>query len=286
MKMKNIRWVFGFLLGGLLTAVCLGCVSLVEITGRALDGSAFAEKKIARYQSREKEAGMEVLEARNRAGETSLIVTLKHFPAIKFRGTGPDAEGKFWVTALEYLAGNVSGWNEYSMELSGEGTFTANEAGAVFSLEPELERVQISQGKIRRYDTRITGVEALTNLRNRGQRIDALVEWMEVQERPSDVHDRKSFENYWKPVLFPEICAKRKRPPDWQMDGDIWARAEDIRWNQSYTARLFPEELRPVRDSGTLLRDWEEALEWIYLQYEWETLTEQLSRQTALKRVK
>jgi hypothetical protein len=284
--MEARRGLFGVLLGGLLAAGCLGCVSLVEKTGRALDRSAFAEKKIARYQSLEKEALMEVLEARNRAGETSLIVTLKDFPAIKFRGTGPDAQGKFWITALEYLSGNVSGWNEYSLELSGEGTFTANETGAVFSLEPELERVQISHGKIRRYDTRITGGDALTNLRNRGERIAALAEWMTEQEPPSTAHDRKSFEKYWKPVFFPEICAKRKRPPDWQREGDTWARAEDMRWNQSYTGRLFPEELRPIRDTGTLLRDWEEALEWIYLQYEWGTLTELLSRQTALKRVK
>jgi hypothetical protein len=180
------------------------------------------------------------------------------------------------------------------MELSGAGTFLADETGAVFSLEPELERVQISHGKIRRYDTRITGNDALTSLRNRAERIAALAEWMAGQEGAEDETvrpaarslDRKAFEKYWKPALFPEICAKKQRPPGWQSDGDAWIKAEGIRWNQSYTGRLFPEALRPIRDSGTLLRDWEEAFEWIYLQYEWETLIGLLSRQTALKRVK
>ena len=273
-----------------------GCVSLVEKTGQALDGSAFKEKKIARWKT-PKPGGMEVLEAQNKAGEASLVISLADFPAIKIRGTGPDAEGKFWVKSLEYLSGNVSGWNEFSMELSGEGNFLRNGSEAVFSIMPELEKVQISAGKIRLNDTRITGNEAQSNLRNRAERIASLAEWMAEYEAEQQSFEqqsseqqssasRKAFARYWKATLFPEICAKQKRPPAWQEEGDVWVRANSIKWNQSYTTRLLPEELRPVRDSGTLLRDWEEAFEWIYLQHEWGKLIERLSYQTTLYRVK
>jgi hypothetical protein len=271
----------------------LSCVSVVESvvekTGRALDGSAFAEKKIARFQALVKEGAacdMEILDAQSKSGRRSLIISLKKFPAIKLRGSEPDADGNFTLSSLEYLSGNTAGWNEYSLELFGAGTFRKGNNAAIFSVDGEIEQVQISRGKIRRYDTRVTGGEALVNLRNRGLRVEALTEWMKSRENAPTGQDRQSFEKYWKPVLFPEMCVEKKRPAGWQAEGDVWARAEDIRWNTSYTERIFPEELRPVRNSGTLLRDWEEAFEWIYFQYEWETLIGLLSRETSLKQVK
>ena len=270
-------------------ALLSGCVTIVEKTGQVLDGSAFTEKKIARYKALKKEGAaldIEILEVRNKKGQQSLVIMPKDFPAVKIRGTEPDIWGNFWVNSLEYLSGNTAGWNEYSLELSGTGVFTLNPGGANFSLDREIEEVQIAGGKIRRYDTRIVGAEAQTNLRNRAVRIDALTEWMLAKENAQMGLSRKDFNKYWRPILFPEIVAKRKRPAGWSRPGDTWGRAEDLRWNHSYSEREFPEELWPVRNSGTFLRDWEEAFEWIYLQYEWETLSNLLSLQTTLKRVK
>jgi hypothetical protein len=267
----------------------MSCVSLIEKTGQVLDGSAFAEKKIARYEALTKEGAacdMEILDAQSKSGQRSLIISLKKFPAIKIRGSEPDEEGNFTLSSLEYLSGNTSGWNEYSLELFGTGTFKTDNNSATFSIDGEIEHVQISRGKIRRYDTRVTGSDALTNLRNRGLRVESLTEWMKSGENAPSGQDRGGFNKYWKPFLFPEMCAKKKRPAGWQQEDDVWAKAEDIRWNISYTERLFPEELRPVRDSGTLLRDWEEAFEWIYLMYEWDTLSGLLSLETNLKQVK
>jgi hypothetical protein len=60
----------------------------------------------------------------------------------------------------------------------------------------------------------------------------------------------------------------KKRPSTWTNTGD-WTTAEDVKWNTSYTKNVFPEHLRTSRDSGALLRDWEEALSWLYFVYEW-----------------
>ena len=268
---------------------CASIVSGIEKTGQILDGSAFAEKKIARFTASVKKGAdvdMEIIEAQNKEGERSLVISLKEFPAIKIRGAAPDAQGNFWLNSLEYVSGNTSGWNKYTLEIVGTGKFIQSENGAVFSVNPEIHNIQISQGKIRRYETLISGNDALTNLRNRESRIEAVTEWMSGQENAPKELDRKDFADYWKPVLFPEICAERKRPFGWRGADDVWSRADEIRWNTSYSERTFPEELRPVRDSGTLLRDWEEAFEWIYMRYEWTAIVTMLSGETALTRVK
>jgi len=268
----------------LLVLLCVSCTTLVEKTGRVLDGSAFAEKKVAAYQS----PALEIQQMRSKAGEQSLLITLRRFPTMKIRGSSPNEQGEFTILSLDYLGGNPHGWNEYRLDLSGIGAITLGETTATLSIVDEIETVGISAGRIRRYDTRITGTEALTSLRNRHERILVLAEWLNSPDNPSvkSCANQKQFVQHWKPILFPEITPKKKRPALWQQEGDRWVRAEDIRWNASYTERVFPEVLRPIRDSGTMLRDWEEALDWIFIECEWPRITETLSGETVLQKKK
>jgi hypothetical protein len=260
----------------------------MEKSGQALDGSAFAEKTVAVYRTAKNAVpAMEIREVENKAGERSVIIMPGNYPAIKLRGSYPDENGEFHLTSLDYLGGNTSGWNEYRLEISGTGNMTPGVTSLSFSIYPEIETFQISSGKIRRFDTRITGPEALASLNNRYERIIAVTEWMKGYDNTMpEAADRKAFENYWEPVLFPELVSKRKRPADWQREGDQWNRAEDIRWNISYTERVFPELLREIRNSGTMLRDWEEAVEWLFVEYEWDRITEMFSQETVLNKVK
>jgi hypothetical protein len=261
---------------------CAGCVSLVEKTGRVVDGSAFAEKEAAVYRT----DGMAISEMRNKAGERSVIITLEQFPAIKLRGSAPDETGVFFLSSLDYLGGNTHGWNEYRLELSGSGSLVLGETSAALSVDDEIEAVEITSGRIKRYDTRITGSDALSSLRNRRERILALTEWMKGREDSPVIKNADDFEKYWKPVLFPEMVKKKKRPEGWQREDDQWVRAEDIRWNTSYTQRILPEILWGIRNSGTMLRDWEEALEWIYVEHEWSRIAELLAGETRLEKGK
>lgn len=273
-----------------LAAVCVsGCVSLAEKTGQALDGSAFAEKRLAVYRMAAQAdggAGMEIRETANKAGERFISVSLADFPVMRLRGPAPDAAGVFYLTSIEYLGGSVAGWNQFTLDVSGGGTLVMDGNAAALTLDQGLEAVQISAGKIRRYDTLITGADALANLRNRRERILALTAWMHEREDAPAALDRDAFEKYWKPVIFPELTAKKSRPANWEQDGDRRVKAEDIRWNTGYTARLFDEQLGMVRNSGTLLRDWEEALEWIYLEHQWERVTARLAGTIHAQRAK
>ena len=285
--MKGLKRLI--VLCGIMPVLCGGCVALVEKTGQALDGSAFAEKNTAVYRSVKKEgaaADIEIREVQNKAGERSIIIILGEFPAMQLRGTAPDENVDFYFLSLDYLASNIHGWNEYRLDLFGAGKLTLNSAAAVLWIPEEFQAVQISSGRIHRYDTRITGDEALTGLRNRRERILILAEWMEQRQDAPQGLNRKEFEEYWKRLLFPEMVSKKKRPNQWRQDGDQWTRSEGIRWNSSYTERVFPEILWEIRNSGTMLRDWEEALEWVRLEYEWKRIMELLSQEITLQKVK
>ena len=269
------------------------CVSMVEKAGRALDGSAKEEKRLTVYRAEKKEgaaADMELREVQNKAGNRSIVILLEAFPSVKFRCSFPNENGEFYFTSLEYLAGSFHGWNEYSMDLLGVGSLTYGSAfienTAILAVPEKIEMVQISSGRIKRYDTRITGNEALGKLRDRQERINALAEWMGQQEDAPQGLNRKEFEQYWKPKLFPEITAKKKQPQDWKHPDDKWEKEEDVRWNVSYTGRVFPEILREIRNTGTMLRDWEEALPWIYVVYEWENILKLLAQDIVLLKKK
>jgi hypothetical protein len=260
---------------------------LVNLGGRALDGSAFQEKTLARYRSPAVEGlgKVEVREVREKTGGRSVTISPGVMPALVFIGSAPEA-GEFRLNSLRFLSSHTTGWNEFTREISGNGVFRVEGDQAALRLNGPVDPLDISEGKIRLKDTRLMGEEALQALRNREERITALVQWMYSQDGVPVFANQRSFERYWKPILFPEQVSKKKRPRTWNEAGAVWARAEDIRWNIRYTEILFPKELQEVRNSGTLLRDWEEALSWIYLEYEWDRIIALLGEEIQLIKVK
>jgi hypothetical protein len=263
-----------------------GCISLVDKAGQVIDGTVFKEKTIAVYkpaQNNDFQSDMKISVVENKNKEKSIIITKEKFPMFRILGSFPDEDGIFFVTTLEFLAGSTHGWNEYSLELAGTGNLKFEDT-AILIIE-EIEPVQIVRGGVQRFDTRITGNEALPVLRNRRERILALTEWMETFN-PEKGRSFEEFEKYWKPVLFPEMVSKKERADGWTQKGDQFRRAESILWNTSYTERILPEELWLIRNSGTLLRDWEEALSWIYLEHEWGNIVESLYKEITFTKIK
>jgi hypothetical protein len=272
------------LLGFLLLTT--GCASLVEKSGRVLNGSAFAEKTLGLYEDEaDSWAGtVQVREVRNRGGEEFLAIGIEAMPTLRIKGSMPDGDGNFFLSSLDFLSPNLTGWNEFTVELLGTGTFTKHDDRASLVLH-SAESLDITEGKIRRSNNRITGDQALTALRNRQERILVLTEWLKGQLVVPSFAGPADFEKYWKPILFPELVRKKKRPAAWTKEDAVWVRGEDVRWNSVYTDRVFPEELRPVRNSGTLLRDWEEALSWIYFQFQWDRILSSLQTTRELQKI-
>jgi len=264
-----------------------GCLAVMDGVGSFFDGSVFTEKTVARYALKIKKGDnidMEISVVQNKAKEKSLKISFKKYPMIKFRASMPGENGEFHLTSLEYLSGSTHGWNEYSMQMMGTGSLFLSETAALEAVK-DAEKIQISKGRIHRYDTRIIGNDALSALRNRNERIDALSSWMLSLGHPKG-QDIEAFQKFWKPLLLPEMVSRKKRPENWRQNEDVFQIADDIRWNTGYTERVFPEQLRPIRDTGTLLRDWEEALYWIYLEYEWDSIKELFSQKIILNKTK
>jgi hypothetical protein len=288
----------------------------MEKTGRVLDGSAFAEETIAVYENREAGydgRGVKVSRKRIKAEDREyILIEPAAFPTLGIRASVPGADHRIILESLEFLSPNRDGWNEFSRELSGEGRFTDDWHSGFLTVKIAPEVLDISSGRIRRGGSRITGNEALTALRNRQERIDVLAAWMatylearepfrtESGRAGRSFADQDEFEEFWEPVLFPETVPAKKRPPAWAATAELqrdeqgspvhWLRGEDINWSVDYTGALFPEEtaalLQPVRNSGTMLRDWEEALPWIFYQFEWNAIMASLSQEIRLSKVR
>jgi hypothetical protein len=291
---KNSNHIRPALLATVILLLANSCSSLswlIERGGRVLDGSAFAEKTLNTYRadSPESAAGAELKRIQRKDGSEYITITVPGQPNLRFNGSVPDNRGRFSLDSLYFLSPNLTGWNEFTLELSGSGVMIPAGTGFLLTMPKEIESLDIAEGKIRRNNSRITGAQALTALRNRQERIIALTEWMHEQEGETSFATQKEFEDHWKRILFPELAAAKDRPAGWDApgaEGEKWVWSDEIRWNRNYTERVFPEELWPVRDSGTLLRDWEETLPWVYFQFEWNTIIETLSGEVHLAWVK
>jgi hypothetical protein len=263
---------------------CTACASLVENAGRALDGSAFAEKSLALYHTESKKGvGAEFLR-RNSDGLEFIGVSLDNMPGLRINISLPAEDGRFNLLWLDFFTSHLDGWNEFSMDAVGGGFFRRERDTAVVRFEGSAEAVAITGGKIRRRETRLSGEDALTALRAREERIRALAQWMKERGGAPEFSVWEDFEAYWKPFVLPELLPARERPANWNTASQM-RRAEDIYWNMDYTRAVFPENLWEVRDSGTLLRDWEEAGRWLYFVYQWESLFGFLAGETHLVRI-
>ena len=267
-----------------------GCSTLVQKGGEVLEGTAFKNTELALYRSteeksptKEKAPVIELKELMLDDGEWILELTSSEWPGLTLYGKFPRFDGSFELYEAHILSSHTNGWNEFSLDLIGKGIFLNYKTnGGIFYIADPVQRVQISSGKIRLKDNRITGDAALALLRNRRERILALGEWMdEVQQtslQDQSVADNQVFKNitefddYWKPRLLPELVSKKKRPKNYSTENAVWGRADSVTWNRTYTEDLFPEGLWEYRNSGALLRDWEEALPWIYMEYSWSAI--------------
>jgi hypothetical protein len=265
--------------------ICSGCASLVEKAGQFLDGSGFAGKTLGVYRAA---AGMEIRYVQVKKeypDKKKLVVSLSAYPGVQFWTSAPDNEGRVFLEELHFLGSSYTGWNQFTLELAGEARFVLQRNSALWQGQGPIERVQISRGTIRRNHKLLSGEESLTALRNRYTRIAALTEWMHTQD-PPDFTNLKHFEAYWKPLLIPELVPRKKRPVGWTTEAASWVQGEQVSWNRQYTAKVFPEPLWVLRNSGALLRDWEEALSWIYLDYQWDRILQGISQEYILTKIK
>jgi hypothetical protein len=254
------------LLAALAALLFSGCTSLAELIGGGLNGERGSKAIYGFHDALG--SGINFYRVMAKDNAQALLITWDKLPQLRIYGSAPGPDGRFYLEKGRLLASSVSGWNEFEFEAAGGGVWKTATGTAYLALDGPVEKLRISGGQIKRGETRLSGAEALTALNNRQERIGALAAWMKERGAPAFA-GQKDFEAYWKPVLLPEMVARRDRGPEFSAAGD-YVRAEDVNWNTAWTESLFPEDLRPLRESGSLLRDWEEAVTWMFFEYEWD----------------
>ena len=267
-----------------------GCSSIAQKGGELLEGNAFSEMELALYRStgEKKGARAEIKELRQKDGRVVYEISSSEWPGLAFRGRPPGGSGSFDLFEARILSSHVQGWNEFSLDIAGKAVFdNPKKTGGTLLTGETVERIQISSGRIRLKNSRITGARALTALRNRRERILALNEWMAGKVKETNAEtvftNQKVFNNFFKPLLFPELVSRRRRPAGYPPQNSQWKRADSIKWNLTYTENTFPPDLWEYRNSGAMLRDWEEAYPWIFMEYSWDHIISSINETRFIK---
>ena len=268
------------------------CSGIAQKGGEILEGSAFSAMELASYSSggKRKETNIELKELSLRDGEWVTGIHSSQWPGFTLRGGIAAGNGSFELLEARILSSHTDGWNEFNLDILGMAFFeNPKKTDGVLRIEGNVERVQISSGSIRLKSSRLSGDAALTALRNRRERILALIEWMTRETESGGENavfqNQKEFEKYWKGRLFPERVSKSKWPVEYTKKNAKWRRADGVKWNLTYTENIFPEGLWEYRNSGAMLRDWEEALPWIFMEYSWDFILSSFN-DTHLYRIK
>lgn len=188
------------------------------------------------------------------------------------------ADGSWTVypERLHWFSNWKEGWTE--ADIAATGTLVArerNKGWTVSTVEPFAPEYTES-ARIRYQDTRLTADKCVALFDRRINRIRAATHFLNERfdGRSFPEFDRGGAESAFSaaagPVLFPEIYGYPEGTVKSQKSGETRKRGEGIVWDAGYSASEIPENLREVRDTGTLYRDWEETSLLFYYIYELE----------------
>lgn len=171
---------------------------------------------------------------------------------------------KISLISLHWFNNWHNGWTEATFVV--DGRFDLERRGAAYRIlvesAPEIDGP--SAATIRYFDQYLGGKAALEQFTDRWDRIEAYANFLRSRYGDAWPRSERSLER----LLFPEIYGYRTPPAarHASVEGD------GVRWNSDYTRAVFPKELQPIRDSGTMLRDWEESPGLFQLAFRWKSL--------------
>lgn len=206
---------------------------------------------------------------------------------VELKGSARPAEtGEGWeieIAELSYFGNWSRGWTEAVLEAGGSLRLLRSGDRWVAEVLEKPTLGSVRSAEVRYMDTFITGDRAIRAVANRMERIRAAVAfrreggadaWFDRPERKRGLLSRGSPSGYaeaYGSLFFPE---RYGYGPGTEKTGP-WTEGDGISWDSGYTRKVFPEQLREVRDSGTLYRDWEEGIGLWFLVDQWQPFWEQ-----------
>jgi len=208
--------------------------------------------------------------------KSKLIEPIVFYANFKIDETG-DIE--IYINNMKFLSVWANGWTQGEADVNAKLRLVKDNKYYRCYVEDNFEFFEITKGVIRFNDDYYYDEKGLTNVKNRFYRILTMNQFLSKQnEMPEFFYtpffNSKlgiSYKNKVEKILFPEmfldfIVYKDKKFKITDPSSDL-VLSETIFWNKKYTNEIFPEELREVRNSETMLRDFEEVLELCFAQY-------------------
>jgi len=196
----------------------------------------------------------------SKAGEAAGTLSSPLLPGITVYGEKEETqEGfEFYITGIRMFTNWPRGWTDARYEASGIIVFREQEDGWIGEIKDPFELWDISKGEIRYYDNYYRDDEGLRKVKNRIDRINELNRFLKEERELREYYpDILSFEKDTVPLLFPEA----------ERNFSLKKRKVLFSRNSEYSREILPENLVPLRDSGTLWRDFEEASGLMYSLY-------------------
>jgi len=250
-KLKKAAAHFAFLL--LLSALFAGCVTVTEklSTEDPADLATFIVKK-------------------DNTGELQGELRSPLLPGATFTGdvVAEQREYIFYITTVRFFTNWPNGWTEGIYEASGTYTLEKQKpdrrGGFLLRVEDPFTLWNIKHGAVRYFDTYFRGDDGLSKVKNRIDRIEETTDFVNKKTEREIWYSLEDYSQTAAPLLFPE--AKRRFAQQNRLFQSCReecceerALGAGIRWCTGYSVELLPENLIPLRNSGTMWRDWEES---------------------------
>ncbi|MBN2531480.1 MAG: hypothetical protein JXB88_01245 [Spirochaetales bacterium] len=234
---------------------------------------------IAREKGQTGKKNIAVLTQKQESGKKTIATfTSPLFPAVTIYGEIEEQEYGFvyYMTKVRLIANWPNGWTEGNYEASGKLLFTKVDERFTCHIEDPFKLWDITSGEIRYYNIYYRKEDGLVKVKNRVDRLCEISRFLKerglspvyghIKQKtmygpgftgeiiPFLFPERKNFSKLEKEGLLPDEYYKTKGNFPVQT---VWG--ADLSWRTDYTSVVFPEHLVPLRNSGTLWRDYEEA---------------------------
>lgn len=244
--------------------------------GRGLDS---ADRRFALHPARGRDGKPRLaIECRGLAG---VVLSAPAEPAELDRlfGAPPAGELSFSLEAMGQFCNWERGYSEYERGMSGRVSLRADGGAWRLRAEAGMAPLDVAAAAIRLGDDLVRGDRAVAAMRDRLARVEALAPFLDehlyayFEPHPERAVRAgacpREFKDDCRDLLLPELAPPERRLPAWTDRPSGWDFAEGVAWNRDYSKALFNPQLAAVRQGGTLLRDYEEALPLIYARWRW-----------------
>jgi hypothetical protein len=167
------------------------------------------------------------------------------------------------LSSLRWFNNGLNGWTDASFFLDGTLLLEKSDHGWILKA-PSLPVVEgVARASVRYFDTFLLGNKAAEQLSARWDRIEAVTAYLRDQFPDGWIDDQTLVSRF----LFPEIYGYAAN----ESPGKERVTVDSVDWDKNYTAAHFPARLAPLRESGIMLRDYQESPGLWRLLYHWKS---------------